>query len=186
MNRGSARSRFDLKSADGKAVLRDSDRAHRRADGKLPARRAGCWASTATSCRRSIRGSSICRSPASANGPYTESRVYDAVIQAVSGMCASHLEKPYGEPGLVATTICDKLTSLTAAQAVTTALLARERDGHGRVVELSMLDAALAFQWPMRCTTHVADDAPAPRRRRHFAALQDPGWVRRHHDPATG
>ena len=51
------------------------------------------------------------------DGPYTKVRVYDAIIQAVSGMCASHLEKPGDEPGLVATTICDKLTSMTAAQA---------------------------------------------------------------------
>ena len=96
------------------------------------------------------------------DGPYTEARVYDAVIQAVSGMCASHLEKPGGEPGLVATTLCDKLTSLTAAQAVTAALLARERDGQGRVVELSMLDAALAFQWPDAMYNHIwLDDPPA-------------------------
>ena len=59
------------------------------------------------------------------DGPYTKARVYDAISQAVSGMCASHLEKPGGEPGLVATTICDKLTSMTAAQAVTAALLTR-------------------------------------------------------------
>jgi crotonobetainyl-CoA:carnitine CoA-transferase CaiB-like acyl-CoA transferase len=69
------------------------------------------------------------------DGPYTKARVYDAVIQAVSGMCASHLEKPGGEPGLVATTICDKLTAMTAAQAVTAALLAREHDGRARVIE---------------------------------------------------
>ncbi len=97
------------------------------------------------------------------DGPYTEARVYDAVIQAVSGMCASHLEKPGGEPGLVATTICDKLTSITAAQAVTTALLARERDGHGRVVELNMLDTALAFNWPDAMYNHMwLDDPPPP------------------------
>ncbi len=97
------------------------------------------------------------------DGPYTEARVYDAVIQAVSGMCASHLEKPGGEPGLVATTICDKLTSITAAQAVTTALLARERDGHGRIVELNMLDTALAFNWPDAMYNHMwLDDPPPP------------------------
>ncbi len=96
------------------------------------------------------------------DGPYTEARVYDAVIQAVSGMCASHLEKPGGEPGLVSTTICDKLTSMTAAQAITTALLARERDGHGRVIELNMLDTALAFNWPDAMYNHMWLDDPPP------------------------
>ena len=96
------------------------------------------------------------------DGPYTKARVYDTVIQAVSGMCASHLEKPGGEPGLVATTICDKLTSITAAQAVTAALLARERDGHGRVIDLSMLDSTLAFNWPDAMCNHVWLDDPPP------------------------
>jgi len=96
------------------------------------------------------------------NGPYSKARVYDAVVQAVSGMCASHLEKPGGEPGLVATTICDKLTSMTAAQAVTAALLARERDGHGRVIDLSMLDSTLAFNWPDAMYNHVWLDDPPP------------------------
>lgn len=96
------------------------------------------------------------------NGPYSKARVYDAVVQAVSGMCASHLEKPGGEPGLVATTICDKLTSMTAAQAVTTALLARERDGHGRIIDLSMLDSTLAFNWPDAMYNHVWLDDPPP------------------------
>jgi crotonobetainyl-CoA:carnitine CoA-transferase CaiB-like acyl-CoA transferase len=94
------------------------------------------------------------------DGPYTEARVYDAIIQAVSGMCASHLEKPGLEPGLVATTLCDKLTSMTAAQAITAALLARARDGRGRVVELSMLDAALAFNWPDAMYNHMWLDNP--------------------------
>jgi crotonobetainyl-CoA:carnitine CoA-transferase CaiB-like acyl-CoA transferase len=96
------------------------------------------------------------------DGPYTKARVYDAVIQAVSGMCASHLEKPAGDPGLVATTICDKLTSMTAAQAVTAALLARQRDGHGRVIDLSMLDSTLAFNWPDAMYNHMWLDDPPP------------------------
>src|SRR6476646_4060248 len=96
------------------------------------------------------------------DGPYTKARVYDAVIQAVSGMCASQLEKPGGEPGLVATTICDKLTAMTAAQAVTAALLAREHDGRGRVIDLSMLDSTLAFNWPDAMYNHVWLDDPPP------------------------
>lgn len=97
------------------------------------------------------------------SGPYAEGRIYDAVIQALSGMSASHRERSTGEPGLLPTLVCDKLTALTLAQAITAALLARERDGRGRRVEVAMLDAALAFQWPDAMYNHVfLDMPPAP------------------------
>ena len=44
--------------------------------------------------------------------------------------------------------IPDKVTALTAAQAITAALLARERTGEGQHVKLAMLDAVIAFLWP--------------------------------------
>jgi crotonobetainyl-CoA:carnitine CoA-transferase CaiB-like acyl-CoA transferase len=96
-------------------------------------------------------------------GPYAEGRVYDAVIQAVSGMCASHRERETQDPALVSTLLCDKLTGLTAAQAVTAALLARSRTGKGGRVEVSMLDAALAFQWPDAMYNHLFMDSPPER-----------------------
>lgn len=42
----------------------------------------------------------------------------------------------------------DKVTALTAAQAMTAALLARERTGQGQHVRLAMLDAVISFIWP--------------------------------------
>ena len=94
------------------------------------------------------------------DGPRAEDRAYDAVIQAVAGVSASHRDKHSGQPGLLSTTVCDKLTALTAAQAVTAALFARQRDGQGRHVEVSMLDATLAFQWVDAMYNHVFLDAP--------------------------
>ena len=94
------------------------------------------------------------------DGPRAEDRAYDAVIQAVSGVSASHRDKHSGQPALLATTLCDKLTALTAAQAVTAALLARSRDAKGRHVEVSMLDATLAFQWVDAMYNHVFLDSP--------------------------
>ncbi len=94
------------------------------------------------------------------DGPCAQDRAYDAVIQAVAGVAASHRDKHSGQPGLLATTLCDKLTALTAAQAVTAALFARQRDGKGRLVEVSMLDATLAFQWVDAMYNHVFIDAP--------------------------
>lgn len=94
------------------------------------------------------------------DGPRAEDRAYDAVIQAVSGVSASHRDKHSGQPALLATTLCDKLTALTAAQAVTAALFARSRDAKGRHVEVSMLDATLAFQWVDAMYNHVFLDSP--------------------------
>jgi crotonobetainyl-CoA:carnitine CoA-transferase CaiB-like acyl-CoA transferase len=96
------------------------------------------------------------------SGPYADGRVYDAVIQAVSGMSASHPSQATGEPTLLATAVCDKLSALTAAQAIAAALFARERSGCGSKLELAMLDAALAFQWPDAMYNHVFVSDPAP------------------------
>lgn len=81
-------------------------------------------------------------------GPYARRRIYDAVIQAVSGIAALQADPADGRPQMVNTLICDKVTSINAAQVITAALFARERTGRGQQVELTMLDAALNFIWP--------------------------------------
>ena len=98
-----------------------------------------------------------------ATGPRAADKAYDAVIQAVGGVAASQRDPHTGSPVMLATTVCDKVTALTAAQAVTAALFARSRDGQGRRVEVAMLDATLAFQWPDAMYNHVfLDEPPAP------------------------
>ncbi len=77
-------------------------------------------------------------------GPYANRRVYDAVIQAISGFATL---KPNEPPQLVNSLVCDKVTSLTAAEAVVAALFRAERSGQGQKVELSMLDSNLFFLW---------------------------------------
>lgn len=79
-----------------------------------------------------------------ATGPYVNRPIYDAIIQALSGFTSLQS----GEPAMVNSLVCDKVTSLTAAQAVTAALFRAERSGRGQRVELSMLDASLFFLWP--------------------------------------
>ena len=63
-------------------------------------------------------------------------------------------------PRLVRTILPDKLTAVTASQAITAALLARERTGQGQHVRLSMLDAVIAFLWSsdMGSQTFVGDE----------------------------
>jgi len=81
-------------------------------------------------------------------GPYAHQRVYDPIIQARSGLAAVQRDRETGRPRMVRTIMADKLTALTAAQAMTAALLARERTGEGQHVRLAMLDAMVSFLWP--------------------------------------
>ncbi|HLK87452.1 MAG TPA: CoA transferase [Candidatus Binataceae bacterium] len=82
------------------------------------------------------------------NGPYADQRVYDPVIQALSGLAAIQADVETGHPHMIRLIIPDKVTALTAAQAMTAALLARQRTGEGQHVRLAMLDAVIAFLWP--------------------------------------
>tara|TARA_B100000941_G_scaffold276591_1_gene239388 strand:+ start:334 stop:1524 length:1191 start_codon:yes stop_codon:yes gene_type:complete len=78
-------------------------------------------------------------------GPYSKRRVYDPLIQATAGVCdAQSIE---GQPKYMKTLMCDKITSLTAAQAMTAALYRREKTNKGQRITLSMLDTALYFMW---------------------------------------
>ena len=81
-------------------------------------------------------------------GPYSGKRVYDPIIQALSGMAAVQADPTTRVPDLVRNIVCDKVTGLTAAQAVTAALFARERGRGGQHIRLAMLDAAIGFLWP--------------------------------------
>jgi crotonobetainyl-CoA:carnitine CoA-transferase CaiB-like acyl-CoA transferase len=95
-------------------------------------------------------------------GAPAQEKVYDAVIQAVAGVAATQRNPINGQPTVLATALCDKLTALNASQAVVAALYAREKDGQGRRIDLSMLDATLAFQWPDAMYNHTfLDQAPA-------------------------
>ena len=96
-------------------------------------------------------------------GPYAEQKTYDYVIQALSGILdvqgmmpanmnpleeSADPEENKQALQMVRSIIYDKVTALTAAQGITAALLARERGAGGQHVQLSMLDAAVYFNWP--------------------------------------
>ncbi|MEM7210997.1 MAG: CoA transferase [Pseudomonadota bacterium] len=81
-------------------------------------------------------------------GPYSHQRVYDPVIQALSGLADIQRDMDTGKPKMIRTIIPDKTTAVTAAQAITAALFHRERTGQGQHVRLSMLDTMVAFLWP--------------------------------------
>jgi crotonobetainyl-CoA:carnitine CoA-transferase CaiB-like acyl-CoA transferase len=93
-------------------------------------------------------------------GPYAAKPAYDPVIQGFSGLATVQAGSDEARPRLLRTILPDKLTAITAAQAITAALLARERTGEGQHVRLSMLEAVLAFLWSsdMGSQTFVADE----------------------------
>ena len=82
------------------------------------------------------------------SGPYSGQRVYDPVIQALCGLAEIQSDRKTGTPRMVRTIVPDKTTAVTAAQAITAALLARERTGRAQHVRLSMLDTMVAYLWP--------------------------------------
>jgi crotonobetainyl-CoA:carnitine CoA-transferase CaiB-like acyl-CoA transferase len=96
------------------------------------------------------------------SGPYAQKPVYDPLIQAVSGLATIQAGSDTERPRLVRTIVPDKLTAYNAAQAITAALLSRERTGQGQHIRLSMLDAVIAFLWAsdMGSQTFVGEQIP--------------------------
>jgi crotonobetainyl-CoA:carnitine CoA-transferase CaiB-like acyl-CoA transferase len=80
-------------------------------------------------------------------GPYAKKPTYDPIIQALSGLTSVQGGSDKARPRLIRTVLPDKLTAVTAAQAISAALVARFKSGGGQHVRLSMLDAVLAFLW---------------------------------------
>ncbi len=98
-------------------------------------------------------------------GPYAHKRVYDPVIQALCGLADIQKDGDTGRPKMIRTIIPDKTTSVTAAQAITAALFARERSGEGQHVKLAMLDTMVAYLWPegMAGFTFIGKEVKAAR-----------------------
>jgi crotonobetainyl-CoA:carnitine CoA-transferase CaiB-like acyl-CoA transferase len=78
-------------------------------------------------------------------GPWRDLPGVDGVVQAMSGVM-SVTGTAGGPPVKVGVPAGDMLGGIFASQAVLAALLARERTGTGQRVDLSLLDALLAFQ----------------------------------------
>jgi crotonobetainyl-CoA:carnitine CoA-transferase CaiB-like acyl-CoA transferase len=80
------------------------------------------------------------------HGPYAEKSAYDPVVQAYGGLAAAQAGRD-GPPQLIRHTAADKISALTASQAVTAALFARASGRGGQHVRVPMLDAVVNFVW---------------------------------------
>jgi crotonobetainyl-CoA:carnitine CoA-transferase CaiB-like acyl-CoA transferase len=88
-------------------------------------------------------------------GPWSQRPAFDHVLQALVGIATLQADPETGEPCFVRNTICDNATAYTTAQAISSALVARERGGQGQHVRMSMLDAATSFTWPAGMMNHT-------------------------------
>lgn len=82
------------------------------------------------------------------DGPYSQRRVYDPIIQGLTGHVAVQFNPDVPFPDLVRTIVCDKATALSTAAAISSALFARERGAGGQHLIIPMIDAGLAFFFP--------------------------------------
>ena len=82
-----------------------------------------------------------------ADGPYSHRPAFDPVVQSVAAYPFVQVDDT-GRPNLVATAICDKITSMQVAQSICAALVARANGAGGQHIELAMIDVAVHFLWP--------------------------------------
>src|SRR5262247_2461169 len=77
-------------------------------------------------------------------GPEATTAAFDGKLQAMSGIMSITGEPERG-PTRAGFAICDTIGGMTAALAVASALYQRTHTGRGQLVDVAMLDAALAF-----------------------------------------
>jgi crotonobetainyl-CoA:carnitine CoA-transferase CaiB-like acyl-CoA transferase len=82
------------------------------------------------------------------SGPYVKKRVYDPIIQALSGFADIQSQAVTNRPQMIRTIVCDKTTAVFTAQAVSSALYAREKTGQGDHIQVAMLDTMISYLWP--------------------------------------
>jgi crotonobetainyl-CoA:carnitine CoA-transferase CaiB-like acyl-CoA transferase len=93
----------------------------------------------------------------SSASPRSDDVAYDDIIQAECGL-ADLARRSGRDPGLVPSIVADKICGIAIAQAVTTALLHRERTGQGQLVEVPMLDMMQAFVLVEHGAGRIASD----------------------------
>jgi len=79
----------------------------------------------------------------SEDGPYSGRPAYDAVGQAYSGLMSLSVDQE--DPRIRGQTVTDQVTSMQACNGVLAALYERERTGRGTRVDVTMIEASLAF-----------------------------------------
>ncbi len=140
LNRGKQSMRFDLKDAGDIALVR---RMAAKADVFIQnlapgaTARAGIGSETLRAANPRLVTCDI--SGYGQTGPYRDMKAYDLLVQAESGL--AFVTGTPDSPGRVGVSVCDIAAGMYAHQAIMQALYARERNGVGRGIEVSLYDA---------------------------------------------
>jgi formyl-CoA transferase len=78
------------------------------------------------------------------SGPHATRGGYDLIAQGMSGLMTGN-RAPNGEPRRLPIPISDVVSGIYAAQAISSALVERERTGRGQVIDIALLDVALSL-----------------------------------------
>lgn len=92
-------------------------------------------------------------------GPFAHRLALDPIIQAISGVM-SVTGQPDGPPTLVGAPLADVIAGLYAGYAIVATLMATQRDGRGRHIDVSMQAAMLAALGPRMGQSLQAGQAP--------------------------
>ena len=106
------------------------------------------------------------------SGPRSGEKVYDYVIQAMTGIAALQTDHE-GAPTLTRQFVVDKVTALTVSQAVSAALFQRERGHGGQHLQLAMLDVGLWFFWPDGMMDRVIQHSDGVTEAPHFSDIYE-------------
>jgi crotonobetainyl-CoA:carnitine CoA-transferase CaiB-like acyl-CoA transferase len=85
---------------------------------------------------------------------------YDLIAQARSGMMS--VTGDHGVPTRVSTALSDVAAGTVAAFAVAAALVRQQRTGRGEIVDVSLVEADLAFMAPRIASYLAGEDEPVP------------------------
>ena len=84
---------------------------------------------------------------------------YDYVVQAEAGLM-SITGEPNGEPMKVGVAVADLFTGMYAVQAILAAIIARNNDGQGQLIDLALFDCQLAMLANVASATLVSGEEP--------------------------
>ena len=95
-------------------------------------------------------------------GPYGGRPAYDDVIQGMSGLADLASVRSGGPPEFAPSIIADKVSGLTAVNAIMMALFHRERTGEGQAIEVPMFETMTAFNLVEHLAGHAFEPPEGP------------------------
>ncbi len=169
LNRNKRSVALDLKSADGKAVFRRlAASADVLIENLRPGTMDGLGLGYAALAETSPRLVYLSATGFGNDGPYANLAGLDIIAQAMSGLM-SITGEPGAPPVKVGVPIADLTCALYATIAVLAALRARDRDGRGQFIDVSLLESAVSLGVWEAGRYFATGEVPAPSGSAHQA-----------------